>query len=96
MSKTSVSVNNVQRNPSIMYVSLKIKRKWSQKLVVLGQGFIYGGGGFFLACEDFGRMFDSSFPTCAFVCVFFCKVEISLRTPIPLFWPGSVHSSSVS
>ena len=21
---------------------------------------------FFLACEDFGRMFDNSFPTCAF------------------------------
>ena len=27
----------------------------------------YGGsGGFFLACEDFGRMFDNSFPACAF------------------------------
>ena len=44
-------------------------------------------GGFFLACEDFGRMFDSSFPTCAFF-----KVEISLCTLIPLFRPGSVHS----
>ena len=23
-----------------------------------------GGGGIFLACEDFGRMFDNSFPAC--------------------------------
>ena len=23
-------------------------------------------GGFFLACEDFGRMFDLSFPACTF------------------------------
>ena len=34
-----------------------------------------GDGGFFLACEDFGRVFDSSFPACAFF-----KVEISSRT----------------
>ena len=28
-----------------------------------------GGGGVFLACEDFWRMFDNSFPACAsFVC----------------------------
>ena len=25
-----------------------------------------GGGGFFLACEDFGRMFGNSFPASAF------------------------------
>ena len=25
-----------------------------------------GGGGIVLACEDFGRMFDHSFPVCAF------------------------------
>ena len=25
-----------------------------------------GGGGFFFACEDVGRMFDNSFPACAF------------------------------
>ena len=24
-----------------------------------------GGGAFFLACEDFGRMFDHAFPACA-------------------------------
>ena len=41
---------------------------------------------FFLACEDFGRMFDHSFPACAF----FFKVEISSRTLIPLFRQGSV------
>ena len=49
----------------------------------------YGGsGGFFLACEDFGRMFDNSFPACAF----FFKVEISSRKLMPRFRPGSVHS----
>ena len=47
-----------------------------------------GGGGSFLPCEDFGRMFDHSFP--AFY------VEISLHTLIPLFRPGSVHSGSAS
>ena len=25
-----------------------------------------GGAGFFLSCQDFGRMFDSLFPACAF------------------------------
>ena len=25
-----------------------------------------GGGGFFLVWEDFGRIFDHSFPACAF------------------------------
>ena len=33
--------------------------------------------GFFLACEDFGRMFDNSFLACN---LFFFKVEISSRT----------------
>ena len=53
------------------------------------------GGGFFLACEDFGRMFDHSFPVCTFF-FFFFKVEISSRTLILLFMPGSVHSGSAS
>ena len=50
-------------------------------------------GCFFLACEDFGTMFDYSFPSCAFFFFFFFfnKVEISSRTLIPLFRPGSVH-----
>ena len=38
-----------------------------------------GGGGSFLACEDFGRMFDQSFPACAFF-FFFFEVKISTRT----------------
>ena len=42
----------------------------------------------------FGRMFDNSFPACAFF--FFFKVEISSRTLIPPFKPGSVHSGSAS
>ena len=50
--------------------------------------------GFFLACDDFGRMFDYSLPACAFF--FFFEVEISSRTLIPLIMPGSVHGGSVS
>ena len=51
---------------------------------------------FFLVCEDLGRMFDSSFPTCTFLVLFLFLVEISSRTLIPLFRPGSVHSGSAS
>ena len=54
-----------------------------------------GGGGFFLACEDFGRMFDHSFPARVFL-VFCFEVEISLRTLIPPSTPGSIHSGSAS
>ena len=60
------------------------------------------GGGVFLKCEDFGRMFDSSFPACAvfsFSRSFFFfggGVEISSRILIPVFRPGSVHSGSTS
>ena len=32
----------------------------------MNYGEFSGGGGFFLACEDFGRMFDNSFSACAF------------------------------
>ena len=65
-----------------------------------------GSGGSFLAGENFGRMFDHSFPACAFlfICLFlfrFCfvfvfEVEISSRTLTPLFELGSVHSGSAS
>ena len=40
-----------------------------------------GGGGFFLASENLGRMFDHLLSACAF----FVCVEISSRTLIPLF-----------
>ena len=30
---------------------------------------VSNGAGFFLACEDFWRMFDHSFPACVFVVV---------------------------
>ena len=45
-----------------------------------GGGSSGGGGGSFPACEDFGRMFDHSFPACGFFvlfCFVFFKVEIS-------------------
>ena len=66
--------------------------KWRQ-----GRGYTGGGGDadFSLACNDFGRMFDHSFPTRVFF-LFFFKVEIRSRTFIPLFGPGSVHNGSVS
>ena len=32
---------------------------------------LHGGGGFFLACEDLGRMFDDPFPACAFLIYIF-------------------------
>ena len=47
----------------------------------------------FLGCKDFGRMFDHSFPACAF---FFFKVKISLHTLIQSLMPGAVHSGLVS
>ena len=52
--------------------------------------------GFVLAYGDFGRMFDNSFPACAFFFLSFFQVEISSLTLIPLFRPGSVHSGSAS
>ena len=53
-------------------------------------------GGFFLACEDFGRVFDHSFPACALPPPPQKKKEISSRTLIPLFLPGLVHSGFAS
>ena len=50
-----------------------------------------GDGGFFLACEDFGGMFNDSFPTC----IFFVKVEISSRTLHFLFFFGHDRSTVV-
>ena len=51
-----------------------------------------GGGSFSLTCEDF---WENSFPACAFF-FFFLEVEISSRTLISLFRPGSDHSGSAS
>ena len=47
------------------------------------------GGGSFLACKDLGTI--RSLPV-----LFFFDVEINLCTPIPLFIPGSIRSSSAS
>ena len=52
-----------------------------------------GGGGFFLACEDFfGECLTIHSPPALFFSFFFFKEKISSRTLIPLFKPGSVHS----
>ena len=63
---------------------LSLRLKWT----------ITSVGGFFLTFKDFGRMFNHLFPACAFF--FFFKAEISSRSLIPLFMPGSVHSGSAS
>ena len=63
---------------------------------------LHGSGGFFLACQDFGenvRPFISRLS--CFVCLFVCfaclfGVEISSRTLIPLFMPGSVSPQWLS
>ena len=64
--------------------------------IFLGVYFIsFAAGGFFLACEDFRRVFDHS-PPALFLIFFYIKVEISSHTLIPLFRPGSVHSGLAS
>ena len=50
--------------------------------------------GFLPACEDFGDMFDHSPP--AFFLYLYLEVEITSRTLISLFVPGSIHSGSSS
>ena len=54
---------------------------------------VWSDGGFTLAGVNSGKIFDPSFPPCAF-CSFFniLFMEISWRRLIPLFKPGSVHS----
>ena len=42
-----------------------IKREENMKRTTSSDGGSGGDGGSFLACEDFGRMFDHSFPACA-------------------------------
>ena len=56
------------------HVMIKYTKKRNTKLCITGIKLILigggggggGGGGFFLVCEDFGRMFDSSFPPSLF------------------------------
>ena len=50
-------------------------------------------GGFFLACNDFGRMFKHLFSTCAF---FLLKRRLALAHTNPLSMPRFVHSGSAS
>ena len=71
----------------------KIINSHSEELAINSENC---GAGFFLLPENFGRIFNNSFPTCAFLFFLFFKVEISLYTLIPLFRPGSVHSGSAS
>ena len=53
--------------------------------------------GFFLMCEDLGRMFDHFFPPALFVVVVVVvSVDIGPRTLISLFSLESVHSGSAS
>ena len=78
---------NVQKLQYIQATSAKLCQLYAHTHTYIG------GGGFFHACENFGRMLDFSFPTCAF---FFFLVEISSHKLIPLFSPGSVYRGSAS
>ena len=75
-----------------MLWNLLVHFQWAVIIII-----IHGAGGFFLACKGLGRMFDHTFPACAFL-LFFSPLEggISLQTHIPLFTPGSVHSGALS
>ena len=48
-------------------------------VVTVEETSVGGGGhhGSFLACEDFGRMFDHSFPACTFFSFFFLKWKLA-------------------
>ena len=50
-------------------ISLNIHSSWNVSFIVttlkLAGGVGGGGGGFILACGDFWRLFDHSFPICA-------------------------------
>ena len=80
-----------KNNRAAIYTKFCIQGK-AQNVKVGGDG----GDGFLVACEDLGRMFNHSFPACAFFFFFFFQVEISSLTLIPLFRPESVHSGSKS
>ena len=80
-----------------IFPDFAVVREWRESLLHHLAGLV--NGGFFLACEDFGRIFDHSFPACAFVVVVVVVVvlmEISSHTLIPLFTPGSGYSGSAS
>ena len=55
-----------------------------------------GGGGFFLAYEDFEGKFHESILAHCLRLIFFFKLEIRSHTSNPLIWIGSVPSGSVS
>ena len=55
------------------------------------------GGGFVLASEEFGRMFDRlRFYLSIYLFIYLFEVQIRSRTLIPVFGPFSVHSGSAS
>ena len=77
--------------------SRRLTRKWLGKWFEQITENLPNHGEFFLACEDFGSVFDHLFPGCTFFFFFFCEVEIiSSRTLISLFMPKSVQSGSAS
>ena len=69
-------------------VSSVVCTHWSWPCLLLTAVLAFG---FFLLCEDFGRMCHHPFPACAFF-----KVEISSRSLIPIFTSGWVHSGLAS
>ena len=55
-----------------------------------------GGGGLVVAFSSRPRILGECSTIQSPPALFFFKVEISLRTPIPLFTPGLVHGGSAS
>ena len=62
--QTAESVGSVNKLSIKETDELKLILTWIQPLS--SWAHCGGGGGFFRACKDFGKMFNNAFPTCAF------------------------------
>ena len=92
--RLAIAFSKSNFSPSIFFTVVSFHVKEAYFLMSCMKHSTCGGGGFFLARENFGRMFNDPFPACAFF--FFFEVQIRLRTLIPLFRPGSAHSGPAS
>ena len=56
----------LQSKRNIQLKVLQVGKQAHAGVIVSKSGNVVDGGRFFLTCKDFGRMFDNSFPACAF------------------------------
>ena len=54
-------------NSGCFYGESQLRQSRATQCTVHAGCFGGGGGGFFLTCEVFGRMFDNLFPACALI-----------------------------